>query len=352
MIGSTLWGIVLKKILLIQLRQLGDILLTTPCIREIKINDPDAHITFLSHPMGKHILNDNPYLDQLLLYNDKDPWYKELSFVKSLRKEKFDVVFDFMNNPRSAIYSLFSGSDTRVSFVSKRKFAYNKLVDREKVGDYLVREKFKLLREMGYEPKSERPILPWFEKDTTPLLDMVKENDSFAKAPIRVVLSPTHRRVMRRWPVENYAKLADFLVSKWGAEVVWIWGPSEKEFVSEVQSLCKEKTFMAPNTTFRELAAFIANCDLFVGNSNGPSHVAVAADTCSFQIHGPTQARSWCPSNEKHRAIQSKEIGFGQYESLEKVSFSEVWSKLQHMKPVIMKQAEKRRQNGVKSSWQ
>ena len=55
-----------KKILIIQLRQLGDVLLTTPCVQTIKKDSPDHHITFLSHAMGCHVLAENPYIDDHL----------------------------------------------------------------------------------------------------------------------------------------------------------------------------------------------------------------------------------------------------------------------------------------------
>jgi ADP-heptose:LPS heptosyltransferase len=64
----------------------------------------------------------------------------------------------------------------------------------------------------------------------------------------------------------------------------------------------------SPKTTFRELAALIGESHLFIGNSNGPSHVAVAMDTPSIQLHGPTSAVSWCPMTERHRAVQGRDM--------------------------------------------
>ena len=57
-----------KNILIVQLRQLGDILLTTPVVDALKEQYPEAKISFLSHPMGKLVLNGNPNIDELLFY--------------------------------------------------------------------------------------------------------------------------------------------------------------------------------------------------------------------------------------------------------------------------------------------
>ena len=75
----------LKNILVIQLRQLGDILLTTPVVRSLKEQYPEARVTFLCHPMGKMILDDNPYIDVVITYNPEQTFWEGLRFLKELR---------------------------------------------------------------------------------------------------------------------------------------------------------------------------------------------------------------------------------------------------------------------------
>ena len=111
------------RILLIQLRQLGDIILTTPCIREIRRERPDAHITFLCHKMGKLIVEDNPYLDEIIYYDEGASFVDSVKFLASIRSGSYDLVIDFMNNPRSALQTLVSGAEQRVSFQTKRSFS-------------------------------------------------------------------------------------------------------------------------------------------------------------------------------------------------------------------------------------
>ena len=331
---------ILRKILLVQLRQLGDIILTTPCIREVKKAWPDAEVSFLSHPMGRLVLEGNPWLDQLYTY-PVDDFFGELKLVRHLRKQKFDIVLDFMSNPRSALYSLLAGRGQRWAFDTRRRAAYNHVVPRSRESDYIVREKFKLLDALGIKAQDETTMIPWGEEHLEPL----RQCPGLGNEPIRVVISPTHRRSPRRWPEERYAALADLLVEHWGAKVVFAWGPGESDVVDRVQAMCKKPTLKAPKTSFRELAAFIGNCDLFVGNSNGPSHVAVTVGTPSLQLHGPTQASAWCPRNELHRAIQ------GADESMLPIDLDSVWDEIEALKPVVAKKAQNRVRNGVRMSW-
>lgn len=339
------------KILLVQLRQLGDILLTTPCIREIKRAWPDASIDFLAHPMGRLVLDGNPYLDQILTYDPKGNWREEWKLLRTLRRRGYDCALDFMYNPRSALYTRCSGAGRRLAFASRRAAFFTEIVAQSPSEiEYIVTEKFRYLRQLNIAPVSEALDLPWFAADARCAQDFFASSPDLEKAPLRIVLSPTHRRVERQWPVDRYAKLADRLQREWGAAVVWIWGPGEEDFVRQVQSLAREPTYLAPRTSFRELAALIAQCDLFVGNSNGPSHVAVAVETASLQIHGPTYAKTWCPDRPPHRALQAVTPS-ERHGPIDLISEEELWQALGSMRPQIEAAASRRKSQGPRLSW-
>lgn len=339
-----------NNILVIQLRQLGDILLTTPVLREIKKENPECHLSFLSHPMGRKIITGSPYVDEHILYDEKEGFLKQVSFLRGLKNYNFDMVLDFMTNPRSALQTMATSAEKRISFSSSRNFAYTDIVDRGNDSHYIVNEKFQLLTSAGYSPSSIKLDLPWQETDLAPLYIALQEFSEFEAAPIRIVMSPTHRRVRRQWSLDKYAALADRLVERWHASITWIWGPGEEDVIDEVISKCKELTFKAPATNFHEAAAYIANHDLFIGNSNGPSHVAVAADICSYQLHGHTNLTSWCPMTEKHRGIQSREYG-KENATLDSILVENVWADLQNMKPILLEQSSKRKSLGVIKDW-
>jgi heptosyltransferase-3 len=351
-----------ERILVIQLRQLGDILLTTPCLRAIKRERPKARLTFLSHAMGGLVLDHCPSLDEHFSYDGSWTKRQEWKLACTLRERRFDLVFDFMDNPRSAFYAWMTGAPRRVGFRSARRPAYTLAVPRPPEPRYIVHEKFALLQAAGFlqgEVLGPRPpptpdqagaraeaaalardalILPWFEAQTQPLLRLIGANPQFRAAPLRVALSPTHRRPARRWPLERYAAIADRLTREWGAVVLWIYGPGEEAAVDQAMALCQEATLKAPRTNFREMAALIGNVDLFIGNSNGPSHVAVAAGICSLQLHGHTTASSWCPMTERHRAVQSPDYGRTDRtmdQMMQAVTVEAVWAAIEAMRPTV-----------------
>ncbi|MCX6119353.1 MAG: glycosyltransferase family 9 protein [Proteobacteria bacterium] len=292
------------KILLIQLRQLGDILLTTPAIRSVRKRHPECTLHVLTHSMGKLILADNPFLDEHIVLPSKG-LSENLNFLRRLRKERYDICVDFMCNPRSSFLSIVTQAPRRIGFETRRSLAYTECVPRLSGSDYIAIEKFRILKDLTTTEQDIRLDLPFAKKDSEIGRKFVHDLVSETGSTFVVCLSPTHRRDDRKWPPGHWVTMADHLALSFNAIVVWLWGPGELEEVKALQERTKLKTYLAPKTSFRELAGLIAQCQLFIGNSNGPSHVSVAVNTPSIQLHGPTDAPSWCPNTPRHRFIQS-----------------------------------------------
>jgi heptosyltransferase III len=291
------------KILIIQLRQLGDILLTTPVVRAIKNQMPEADVDFMTYPMGKLIVPGNPLVRKHIVA-PQDGVMAAMSFARKLRQEHYDVVLDFMATPRSAVMARLVPAYERIAFQTSRAPLFTQTIPRGRSEQYIVREKFQLLKPIGISSEDVRLMLPVDERDYKLPRNFINSTPELAESKLRVILSPTHRREERKWPPERWAQLAVWLERSRNAKVIWIWGPGEEEEISSVMRLSQGVGVKSPKTTFRELAALIAESHLFIGNSNGPSHVAVAMDTPSIQLHGPTSAVSWCPMTERHRAVQ------------------------------------------------
>lgn len=334
----------MKRVLLIQLRQLGDIILTTPSIRALRKHYPDAQIDFLSHRMGRLILENNPDINSLYTYSESDRIHDKIALMWQLRRNRYDLVIDFMHNPRSALFAFMTRSPKRISFESRRRWAFTETFRHPSERVYIVREKFALLEPLGISCQDERLVLPWQKGDLKLYTDFQNKHPEFAQAPIRCAISATHRRMQRRWPLERYAELSDRMVRNWGACVVWLWGPGEKQLVQDAIKLCHEPVVLAPEGSFSEFSAFLCQFDFFVGNSNGPSHVAVAAQIPTLQLHGSSFAKSWSPMKGRHQAIQS--------DAMANISVESVWQAAVELQPFIENMARFREQNGDRMSWQ
>ena len=301
--------------------------------------------------MGRLILKDNPHLSELVTYDPNGGWRAEWALARLLRARHFDLVIDFMNNPRSAFYTRMSGAPRRIGFRSARSWAYTQSLPQPTHEDYIVRRKFLLLEAAGVAAGSEQLILPWPETAADLFQAFMDQVPALAKAPLRIALSPTSRRPKRCWPLANYAALADRLTAEWGAAVVWLHGPGETEVIDMVHALCQQPSYKAPATSFAQMSALIANMNLFIGNTNGSSHAAVAVNVPSLQLHGPTAAVAWCPLTEQHQALQAPADGPAAASGMAALTVGHVWTKLTAMRPLLERLAAAQPQGRVRRDW-
>ncbi|MBL0062488.1 MAG: glycosyltransferase family 9 protein [bacterium] len=113
-----------KKILLVQLRRIGDCILCTPAIRALHEKFPDAQIDFLAEYPAEETLRNHPLIRKLWVA----PMHglaATIELIRGLRRERYDLAIDFFANPRSAQFVFFTGAKTRVGLKRRgRSWAY------------------------------------------------------------------------------------------------------------------------------------------------------------------------------------------------------------------------------------
>lgn len=312
------------KILIIQLRRIGDVLLTTPAVREVKHTYPGATIDFLVEAPGAQALEGNPNINSILTYNKNERW----QWIKRIHAAKYDVVIDFLNNPRSAQLTLASRAGIRAGFnAGIWSWVYNKRIAGSKRPIYTALVKFKLLEHIGIKP--EVPLVPeiYLSNNDREFADRWLSSQGMAGNRPLIGIIPTHRRAVRKWTAEGFAGVGERLIKDFNATLILFWGPGEYEEVKSIADMIltklvsesrttvehnqKNKVNLAPESNIKEMAALLAKCDLVITNDSGPMHTAVAMGTPTVTIYGPTQPKAWNPSYlnselaQKHRVVQA-----------------------------------------------
>jgi len=288
-----------KEILVIQIKQVGDCILTEPVFRALKEKFPGCRTSFAVSSAFSEIFENNPYIDEVIYYNFKKPFAELLK----IRKKKYDIVMDFLGNPRSRGLTLFARAPLKLGFTKKGSaLFYTKTVPASSGPEYVSDTKFRMLAALGID-SSPRPIKIYLQDDEKKMFAAYAASNGCSGL---VAVSPTSRRPARRWTKEHFAKLADLLISRHGLMPVFVWGPGEEDYVKSVMALMKEKALLAPPTKLRELAALLYNCRLLVSNDNGVRHLAAAVGTPTLVITGPTFRECWTPKEEEHRAVQAE----------------------------------------------
>lgn len=281
----------IKNILLIQYKPFGDVLLNTGYLPTLRRYFPAAKIDFLVMRPYKTILEDNPWLDRLIIMEKKKKhslaYYGErLRIMRLVRKEKYDVIADQLRGTGSAQITLFSGATYRLGWTQKRwNWVYNYRVQRDNFR-YYSRAKFDLLNPLGVteeehntyyqiKPESLHYIQNWINKKRL-------EKEKF------VVISPASPVPAKQWSPACFAQLADLIVSGTDFKVILLWGPGEKQLSQTIASQMKHRPIIAPPTTFNQAGALLKRAAMYIGNDGGINHLAVAMETPSIAIFGPT----------------------------------------------------------------
>lgn len=289
-----------KKILVIQLRRIGDVLLTTPIVEILRKVFPESTIDFLVEKPGAVILDGNPFLSNILVYDKQHP----VSWILKIRKKKYDLVLDFLANPRTAWITFFSKASYRVGFSHPgRSFAYNIKVKPDRNAKYAVDFKKDLLKAIDINDTAVNMHINIPEPDRAYVDDFLKKQAINSR--IIIGISSTSRRQARIWRKDYFAGICDRLIQDYNAFIVLLWGPGEKEKVREVASLMKNEAFIPPETDLKQLVALIEKCSLIITNDNGPMHLAIAAGTPVIAIFGPTVAECLIPPQTVHIGLSS-----------------------------------------------
>ncbi|MFH1715688.1 MAG: glycosyltransferase family 9 protein [Elusimicrobiota bacterium] len=302
----------MKKILLIQLRRLGDVLLTTPIIDILKEKYPDARIDFLVETAYKDAVTDNPKLTNVFLLN-KHSFLSQIKTIRLLRKQKYDYCLDFFCNPRSAWITFLSGAKQRLGFDYKgRKFLYNNVVKRDASPKYNTSFKLDLLKAMNIESKYITTSIYVKDEIKFQIKNFLKKNGWKDGERLIGLVSPNVRDVskIKNWRMEGYSKLAERIICDMKAKVVILWGLSEQEEASKLYRMINKPhdTILTPMFDVKELAGLISYCNAVVTGCSGPKHIAVALGVPTVTIFGPTQEMSWNPPMHKHIAVKAEKL--------------------------------------------
>jgi ADP-heptose:LPS heptosyltransferase len=297
-----------KRILLIRLRAVGDVVLVTPLLRALRRRFPDARIDALAEAGPASVLLGNPHIDRLLLPpRRRAPLREQAAFLRKLRAEGYDWVLDLFGNPRSAWMTLFSGAPLRAGYAYRvRRHAFTHPVEGNRVRRYQVLVNQGVLDALGV-PADGIATEMFLESAERDWASTTLEGLGFRRGPGRplVALAATGTWPIRRWPGSYWRELISLLNRDPGEKPLLLWGPGEEADLNRIVEGIAGQVRVAPRTDLRQLAALLSKADLLIGNNSAPQHIARALGVATLTIDGPTWGLSWCPpSDPRHRFLQ------------------------------------------------
>ena len=296
----------IRKILLIKFGGIGDVLLFTPVLPNIRKYFPAAEITVLVEKKAKDIIEDNPYIDNYKTFitgQKNNP-----SIYKEIKKKKFDLVMDFYGNPRTALITYFSKAKYRAGYTFRmRKYAYNIRAEAFNPGTHNLDFNLKLLEKLNIPITSKEIFVQTNEIHKQNAKEWFDITGANSRNIIGVVVCGGWESKI--YKPKDYIELLNIIDKKYSVNFLLIWGNGrEKSQCEEIKKGLGENCFIAPDVNLKTLTEFFKYCSVFIGNDSGPLHLSVTSKNPVLEISGPINPRLQGPYGEQNEYVYLKDL--------------------------------------------
>ena len=348
-----------KRILLIRTDRIGDVLLTTPAIEAVRERFPLAHIAMMVRPYAKDIVNGNPYIDEVIIYDkyrEHKSFIKTFQFSGTLKKKNFDLAVIFHPTNRTHAIAYLAAIPRRIGY--KYKFSglltdtvlYTKDQGLRHESDYV----FDVLKPLGIINQKNKKLFMPVKPESESSVNLIMFSAGIAEHDKIVIMHPGASCDSKTWPAERFAQLADKLSDEFKAKIIITAGNEKRDM--DCAKFMRDKmrasaVFLAGKLTISELASCIKKAVIFISNDSGPVHIACALGIPSIVIFGRAQKglspKRWGPIGEKDIVLH-KDAGCAEkclahncrknFECLKAVSVDEVFKPASE---ILLSQGEK-----------
>lgn len=323
-----------ERILLLRTEQIGDLVLTTPAFKVLRENFPNAYIAVLVQSRTAPLLRFNPDINEVIPCSF--PWYERekhpvrisnlirrvmasikyhycclktiLRLSHQLKQKHFDVAIDFGGHIYTLLLMALARIPVRIGDPrAGGKFLLTHWVtpDDKK---HEVERCLEIIHILGINVSKNPPLtLNWSQEDeeyTAKLWDHLGLNKG---RPV-IVIHPISVEPARCWRLENWAIVADTLISRLGAQVIFIGSEADQASVISIQSLMRHQSLnLCGRVSLLQLAALLKRCDLMIGVNSAPAHIAAAVGTPIVSIWSSAYLpEKWAPYTPHLHLIQKQ----------------------------------------------
>ena len=296
----------MKKILIINLAFIGDVILSTPVARALRETYPAASIEMLTVKVSAPIAELNPYIDGVIIYDKQGrhkQWRQALMLIQELKSRHYDLAVCTNFAVRGAIIAWAIGAPTRVGydaqhgtwFLTQAATAHRPII-RHEADNYLD-----VLQLLGITTHDTSLKLTIREQDTQTVRQVLKRTPG---KPL-IIICPAGSYQRKSWTRAGYVTLLRSLAPI--ADLALIGGKAEQVLLHELNSQADGQAQLFGGTlNLQELAALVADADLLITVDTGPLHIAQAVGTPVLALFGPTDPVVWGPRGQRDIVLYSK----------------------------------------------
>jgi len=299
------------KILLVRLRLIGDVVLTTPLLRALKRTYPAAQLTYLVEPAAAPVVRGNPHLAHVVLVPKRRGLARvrdDVSIARRLRRERFDVAIDLHGGPRAAWFTWASGARMRIGYaIAGRAWMYTHVIDRprDEAPRASVVNQWDLLAPLDIGPPdpARDPLEMVEDAQAAASVDRRLREARITGAHPVIVVHVSAGNPFRRWPRESFEALVIALARRDPSRrIILTSGPSDasatKAIADGARAALGASAAAVPEVgefDLAELRALVGRAAVYIGGDSGPLHIAGTTTTPIVALLGPTLAERSMP---------------------------------------------------------
>lgn len=282
----------------------GDLVMATPLLTDLRRHFPDAHITAMCRRGLSELLKGDRDIDEVFAFTSPSGWLKKderRDLIRSLRRGQYELGILLTNSFSSAWWFWRGRVHRRIGFRNEgRGFLLTDKVSfpKEREKQHLVVTYKELLRPLNIPPSDTKPRLHLMEGERSAARDILRQQGVPDGATVVGINPGAAYGSSKCWLPERFCEVAKALIEGPSVYVVFFGDANGSALVKEIcQKLPDRVINLAGGTTLRELVALIQLCDLFLTNDSGPMHIASALGTPLIALFGSTSSTKTGPYN-------------------------------------------------------
>jgi len=301
----------INKILVVrQDDRIGNLILTTPLLSALRKYFPQAQIWYVASKTFHTLFAKSRLVDEILVAKKKQYIFHPLSllfFIRRIRKQKFDLAFDASDENNFSLNNSFlvylSGARYRIGYKKSQSHLFLNLeVLCPSANRHASEMHLDLLRYLVGDFKSDGLSIEVDPERKTEVEKYLGGNgiqtDDF------LVGIHIGGRGRKRWEIENFQKVADWITSSSLAKVIFVWGPEEKKTITKIGSRVKGQV-VSELFDLPTLSALIERCNLFISTDTGAMHLSVAVGTPTLALFLNSDEIKYGPQGMMHRMVKT-----------------------------------------------
>lgn len=306
-----------KRILVIRLDRIGDVVLSTPVLSVLRQRYPNSFIAMMVRTPCRELVEDHSALDKVILY-DKDGEHRGIAstirFARKLSTFHFDTALILHPSNRSHWIPALAGIPVRIGYNRKSGMLLtHRLPHRKQEGSqHEASYSLEMLKVFGIKPPSPTPSLPIQEKAVRRIRDLLSDG-RVSEGTRLIAIHPSASCISKRWMPKRFAEVADRLIQEHKAAIVLLAGKGHEAHARETaRAMCEPVLDLSGQLGLAETIALLSESQLLISNDSGPVHMAAAVGTPVVDIFGRNQRGlsplRWGPLGEGHKILH-KEVG-------------------------------------------